>query len=151
MGNVQNCVVVILKGAVCSSCLSLSHCWVVAHRTYCDIPIHLQCLTVWGSGWRNELSIIPQLPIPALYLFWNIHRWWICPVLAVRNLQRSNCHIHINTTVWLWDGLSACLTYLTMFVHFNVVIKVSATASVVQWSELLATDPEARVRFPALP
>jgi hypothetical protein len=24
-------------------------------------------------------------------------------------------------------------------------------ASVVQWSEFLATDPEARVRFPALP
>jgi hypothetical protein len=26
-----------------------------------------------------------------------------------------------------------------------------STASVVQWSEFLATDPEARVRFPALP
>jgi hypothetical protein len=25
------------------------------------------------------------------------------------------------------------------------------TASVIQWSEFLATDPEARVRFPALP
>jgi hypothetical protein len=25
------------------------------------------------------------------------------------------------------------------------------TASVVQWSEFLATDPEVRVRFPALP
>jgi hypothetical protein len=25
------------------------------------------------------------------------------------------------------------------------------TASVVQWSEFLATDPEARVQFPALP
>jgi hypothetical protein len=25
------------------------------------------------------------------------------------------------------------------------------TASVVEWSEFLATDPEARVRFPALP
>jgi hypothetical protein len=25
------------------------------------------------------------------------------------------------------------------------------TASVVKWSEFLATDPEARVRFPALP
>jgi hypothetical protein len=25
------------------------------------------------------------------------------------------------------------------------------TASVVQWSEFLAADPEARVRFPALP
>jgi hypothetical protein len=25
------------------------------------------------------------------------------------------------------------------------------TASVVQWSEFLATDPEARARFPALP
>jgi hypothetical protein len=25
------------------------------------------------------------------------------------------------------------------------------TASMVQWSEILATDPEARVRFPAIP
>jgi hypothetical protein len=25
------------------------------------------------------------------------------------------------------------------------------TASVIKWSEFLATDPEARVRFPALP
>jgi hypothetical protein len=31
--------------------------------------------------------------------------------------------------------------------HHNVQL----TASVVYWSEFLATDPEARVRFPALP
>jgi hypothetical protein len=31
------------------------------------------------------------------------------------------------------------------FVMFNL------TASVVRWSEFLATEPEARVRFPALP
>jgi hypothetical protein len=30
-------------------------------------------------------------------------------------------------------------------------LKLSATASVVYWSEFLATDPEVRVRFPALP
>jgi hypothetical protein len=30
-------------------------------------------------------------------------------------------------------------------------VGASPTASVVQWSEFLATDPEARVRFPALP
>jgi hypothetical protein len=30
-------------------------------------------------------------------------------------------------------------------------ISLFSTASKVQWSELLATDPEARVRFPALP
>jgi hypothetical protein len=30
-------------------------------------------------------------------------------------------------------------------------MQVFLTASVVQWSEFLATDPEARVRFPALP
>jgi hypothetical protein len=35
-------------------------------------------------------------------------------------------------------------------VHFCKLL-LSATASVVQWSEFLATDPEARVRFPALP
>jgi hypothetical protein len=28
---------------------------------------------------------------------------------------------------------------------------VNLTASVVYWTEFLATDPEARVRFPALP
>jgi hypothetical protein len=34
---------------------------------------------------------------------------------------------------------------------FYSIITSLATASVVQWSELLATDPEARVQFPALP
>jgi hypothetical protein len=29
--------------------------------------------------------------------------------------------------------------------------ELATTASVVKWSEFLATDPEARVRFPALP
>jgi hypothetical protein len=33
---------------------------------------------------------------------------------------------------------------------FNDAVSIM-TASVVQWSEFLATDPEARVRFPALP
>jgi hypothetical protein len=33
---------------------------------------------------------------------------------------------------------------------FNFVI-ILLTASVVYWSEFLATEPEARVRFPALP
>jgi hypothetical protein len=34
----------------------------------------------------------------------------------------------------------------------NLIMYVSCrTASVVRWSEFLATDPEARVRFPALP
>jgi hypothetical protein len=32
-----------------------------------------------------------------------------------------------------------------------IIIITIMTASVVQWSEFLATDPEARVRFPALP
>jgi hypothetical protein len=39
--------------------------------------------------------------------------------------------------------VAAALTVLTSF-------KYSKAASVVQWSEFLATDPEARVRFPAL-
>jgi hypothetical protein len=30
-------------------------------------------------------------------------------------------------------------------------VLVHMTASVIQWTEFLATDPEARVRFPALP
>jgi hypothetical protein len=34
--------------------------------------------------------------------------------------------------------------------HWTVMFKYS-TASVVYWSEFLATDPEARVRFQALP
>jgi hypothetical protein len=32
-----------------------------------------------------------------------------------------------------------------------ISIEHAVTASVVSWSEFLATDPEARVRFPALP
>jgi hypothetical protein len=35
--------------------------------------------------------------------------------------------------------------------HFNIQLMSTLTASVVQWSEFLATDPEARVLFPALP
>jgi hypothetical protein len=38
--------------------------------------------------------------------------------------------------------------YLYLFI---VLYGLFVTASVVQWSEFLATDPEARVRFPALP
>jgi hypothetical protein len=38
-------------------------------------------------------------------------------------------------------------------VHFSVyrVMSVLATATVVKWSEFLATDPDVRVRFSALP
>jgi hypothetical protein len=41
----------------------------------------------------------------------------------------------------MWDPLQR---------NFRRVI-ITETASVVKWSEFLATDPEARVRFPALP
>jgi hypothetical protein len=37
---------------------------------------------------------------------------------------------------------------MTLYLLFS---KTVLTASVVLWSEFLATDPEARVRFPALP
>jgi hypothetical protein len=37
---------------------------------------------------------------------------------------------------------------LEIYVHWYYIVQ---TASVVYWSEFLATDPEARVRFPALP
>jgi hypothetical protein len=33
--------------------------------------------------------------------------------------------------------------------NYELIVR-SATASVVQWPEVLATDPEARVRFPAI-
>jgi hypothetical protein len=35
--------------------------------------------------------------------------------------------------------------------QFSLVSYFTSTAYVVSWSEFLATDPEARVRFPALP
>jgi hypothetical protein len=35
--------------------------------------------------------------------------------------------------------------------YFIFLLPLQATASVVWWSEFLATDPEVRVRFPALP
>jgi hypothetical protein len=44
-------------------------------------------------------------------------------------------------------------TRFTLLVSLNRIryfLTVLATTSVVQWSEFLATDPEARVRFPAL-
>jgi hypothetical protein len=43
-----------------------------------------------------------------------------------------------------------CLIFPAGFYFRNVSFS-EVTASVVQWSEFLATDPEARVRFPALP
>jgi hypothetical protein len=49
------------------------------------------------------------------------------------------------------DRLSpAFLTELTRTQVGGLCVS-STTASVVQWSEFLATDPEARVRFPAIP
>jgi hypothetical protein len=39
----------------------------------------------------------------------------------------------------------------TTTVYFYRTVTVKSTASVVWWSDFLATDPEARVRFPALP
>jgi hypothetical protein len=39
----------------------------------------------------------------------------------------------------------------TTFMYINIWYLYSRTASVVWWSEFQATDPEVRVRFPALP
>jgi hypothetical protein len=38
-----------------------------------------------------------------------------------------------------------------MLLDFQLVWASIVTTSVVKWSEFLATDPEARVRFPTLP
>jgi hypothetical protein len=47
---------------------------------------------------------------------------------------------------------STCIAILKpQFYHLFFVYGHIVTASVVQWLEFLATDPEARVRFPALP
>jgi hypothetical protein len=45
--------------------------------------------------------------------------------------------------------LPICAIKLIALQSFNILIQ-KLTASVVYWSELLATDPEIRVRFPAL-
>jgi hypothetical protein len=42
------------------------------------------------------------------------------------------------------------LLYMICNSKFKTVKNILKTASVVQWSEFLATDPEARIRFPAL-
>jgi predicted transglutaminase-like protease len=39
----------------------------------------------------------------------------------------------------------------TMALYFFAINLILPTASVVEWSEFLATDQEARFRFPALP
>jgi ABC-type transporter Mla MlaB component len=64
-------------------------------------------------------------------------------LVAVSNLDGTSvaikCHIAVR-----------CLCRLLasdLFAQYQV----NMTASVVYWSEFLATDPEARVRFPALP
>jgi hypothetical protein len=44
------------------------------------------------------------------------------------------------------------LTFCDWLLHIALATcEFSRTASVVWWSQFLATDPEARVRFPALP
>jgi hypothetical protein len=43
------------------------------------------------------------------------------------------------------------LTLKKKVIIIIIIIIIIMTASVVQWSEFLATDPEARVQFPALP
>jgi hypothetical protein len=48
----------------------------------------------------------------------------------------------------LFQGNLELCNYIVYFFHPKVL---HPTASVVQWSEFLATDPEAQVRFPALP
>jgi hypothetical protein len=51
--------------------------------------------------------------------------------------------------------MSVCLSiYLLSFhlsIYLYIYLSIYLTASVVWWSEFLATDPETRVRFPALP
>jgi hypothetical protein len=43
------------------------------------------------------------------------------------------------------------LPHFTPQKHYYFYVSGTQTASVVWWPEFLATDPEARVRFPALP
>jgi hypothetical protein len=46
--------------------------------------------------------------------------------------------------------LTICVTWNTS-TNKIMIPRLQRTASVAWWSEFLATDPEARVRFPALP
>jgi hypothetical protein len=47
-------------------------------------------------------------------------------------------------------AIRQCIVLISLF-HIYICYRLMLTASVVWWSEFLATDPEARVRFPALP
>jgi hypothetical protein len=67
---------------------------------------------------------------------------------SVSKISRARIH-----SVSRWLGLST--SHLGFFHNVsgkNIITLLSFwTASVVYWSEFLATDPETRVRFPALP
>jgi hypothetical protein len=56
-------------------------------------------------------------------------------------------------SLWKHEHLGTRKNYLLLINLVSEYIRISEvwTASVVSWSEFLATDPEARVRFPALP
>jgi hypothetical protein len=60
--------------------------------------------------------------------------------------------------VYSFDLIKFCLSFEHDTIAFSqslcifiILYYLTLTASVVLWSEFLATDPEARVRFPALP
>jgi hypothetical protein len=50
------------------------------------------------------------------------------------------------STALHWHYAATVMAYESLY-----IMQLPLTASVAWWSEFLATDPEARVRFPALP
>jgi hypothetical protein len=68
---------------------------------------------------------------------------WV--IILVWNVdQEHKCVIHGKS--WLGE-----LLIYQVSPGFNSHTECNPTASVIYWSQFLATDPEVRVRFPALP
>jgi hypothetical protein len=63
-----------------------------------------------------------------------------------RDISKGNSKLAAGDTIYRTIKLMQLFEWQNFF-----KFRLQVTASVVLWSEFLATDPEARVRFPALP
>jgi hypothetical protein len=74
-------------------------------------------------------------------------------LMTKMNVIKSSCAISCNfyPSFHLSQKTLAKLLQFLLHAHIIFLSYIKLTASVVYWSVFLATDPEVRVRFPALP
>jgi hypothetical protein len=71
--------------------------------------------------------------------------------MIIYNRFNARRHNTVKLIILVYVGMRVlCVWFVIAIIKFQFTT-TGTTASVVQWSEFLATDPEAQVRFPALP